>query len=228
MGLIETARVEQGRAPLWPLHLARLTASACALGLPLPVRLPSALDVVGAARDIAGVAAVRLTVDAEGVRLDARPVPPAGEGWHACAAPHARMPDALLAHKTTRRAKHEAAAAHARARGCQEALWLDPAGRLTEGAITNLFVCRRGRVLTPAAAGGLLPGIARGRLLAAGRLSGRPVEEADLRPEDLTDAEEAFVTNAARGAIPLLGWEGLPLRRGAAWQDAARAIFAGG
>lgn len=227
LGLIETARVEGGSAPLWPLHLARLTASAHALRLPLPDGLPAAPDVAAAAAGITGVAAVRLTLSPEGVRLDARPVPPTGEGWRVCAAPRGRVPDALLAHKTTRRAEHEAAGAHARGRGCQEALWLDAAGRLAEGTITNIFVCRRGRVLTPAAEGGLLPGIARGRLLAAGRLAGLPVEEADLRPEDLVEADEVFVTNAVRGAIPVLAWEGTPLRRGGLWSAATGAVFSG-
>ncbi len=220
--------MDQGRAVLWPLHLARLTTSAQILGLPLPDRLPSHLDVVAAASGVAGVAAVRLTADSAGIRLAARPVPPAGDGWRVCAGPHGRVLHALLAHKTTARAEHEAAAAHACLRECQEALWVDPTGRLTEGTITNLFIYRRGRVLTPAATCGLLPGIARGRLLAAGRLAGQPVEEAEVYPADLAAADEAFVTNAVRGAIPILAWEGMPLRRGTLWQAAVRVIFAGG
>jgi branched-subunit amino acid aminotransferase/4-amino-4-deoxychorismate lyase len=133
----------------------------------------------------------------------------------------------LVAHKTTARANHEVAAAYARSLGCQEAVWLDPVRRLTEGTITNLFVCRRGRVLTPSGECGLLPGIARGRLLAVRRLAGHPVEEADLRPQDLADSDEVFLTNAVRGAIPVLAWEGVPLRRGPLWQAAVEAIFSG-
>ena len=223
VGLIETARVEHDRVPLWPLHLERLTASARTLSVPLPERLPTADVVVDAAAGIPGLAAVRLTVTAGEVRLEARPVPPAEAGWRACRAPAFRTAGPLLAHKTTERAEHAAAAAHAGAHGCQEAVWLDAGGRLTEGTMTNLFVCLRGRLRTPKATGGLLPGIARARLLAAGR-----VEEGDLYPEDLTLADEAFLTNAVRGAIPLLAWEGVPLRRGTRWQAAMTAIFGGG
>ena len=94
---------------------------------------------------------------------------------------------------------------------------------VTEGTITNLFVCLRGRLRTPAA-GRLLPGIARARLLQAGH----PVEEENVRSEDLVAADEAFLTNAVRGAIPLLAWEGVPLRRGSRWRAAMTAIFDGG
>ena len=224
-GLIETARVADGRCPLWPWHLERLRASAAALGLPLPASLPVEAEMVRAGACAAGVVAVRLVLVDAAVRLDARPVPPADGGWRACAASRLAGAHPLRAHKTTDREEHVAAAAAARARGCQEALWVDPAGRLSEGTITNLFVCRERRLLTPRAGGNLLPGIARGRLLAAGRLGGHPVEEAELTPADLLLAEEAFVTNAVRGAVPLVAWEGVPLGRGGLWQEAQRTIF---
>lgn len=228
LGLIETARVEQGRVPLWSLHMERLTASAGVLGLVVPAALPTAEEVARAAEGIAGVAAVRLTVTAEGVHLEARRVSPTPAGWSACLAPVPRTPGPLHAHKTNQRTDGEGAAAYAAAKRCDEAIWVDGEGRLMEGVITNLFACVGGRVLTPVATGGLLPGIARGRLLAAGRLGGLLVEEGDLRPEDLAAADEAFLTNAVRGAVPLVWWEGGPLRRGALWRAALRAIFGGG
>ena len=84
IGLIETVRVDRGRVPLWPLHLERLTASARVLAITLPDRLPTAEEVVRAADGIPGFAAVRLTLAAAEVRLEARPVAPAGDGWRAC------------------------------------------------------------------------------------------------------------------------------------------------
>jgi len=226
IGLLETARVEGGRVPLWPLHLQRLVASAAALGLALPARLPGEAEVAHAARGVPGaVAAVRLTLTDAGVGLSARPVDGVGTGWRAAPAPDARSVEAEVAHKTTERAAHEAAARYARAQGCDEALWVNGSGALTEGTITNLFVCTGGRVLTPPLSAGVLPGIARGRLLALRQLAGRRVAEADLRPGDLALAEEVFLTNAVRGAVPLLAWEGAPLRRGDLWLAASGAIF---
>lgn len=225
-GLIETARVEAGRVPLWPLHLARLTASARALGLPPPTEPPDAAAVAAAAAGIASVAAVRVTLAGGRLQLQARAVPPMGPGWWACPAPAPRQPDPRHEHKTTDRADHVAAAAHAQGQGCQEALWLDAGGHLTEGTISNLFVCVAGRIQTPPGGGGLLlPGIARARLLRAGAVAGVPVVEAVLDPGQLLAADEVFVTNAVRGAIPLIGWAGRRLRTGALWRQATQEIF---
>lgn len=228
IGLLETARVECGRVPLWPRHLERLVASAGALGLALPERLPGPEEVAQAAQGIAGpVAAVRLTLTDGHVDLSARAVPPVRGGWRVCPVPGPRPLDAMVAHKTTARAAHEAAARYARAQGCEEAVWCDASGALTEGTITNLFVCSGGRILTPPLSAGLLPGIARGHLVTLGHLEGRGVAEEELWPEDLERAEEVFVTNAVRGAVPLIAWGDAPLRRGRLWLAATEALFGG-
>lgn len=226
MGLLETARVEAGVVPLWPFHQLRLAASAQALGLPLPATLPTADDVAASAGAIQGIAAVRLTATEGEIRLEAREVHPSGEGWRACSIPEPRDPDPLWGHKTTLRAAHTAASALARAQGCQEALWSDGRGQLTEGTITNLFVAMGGNLYTPRATGSnLLPGIARGRLLTAGTIAGNPVREASLTIADMVAADEVFLTNAVRGAIPLLFVDGQRLRRGGLWQAAIASIF---
>jgi para-aminobenzoate synthetase/4-amino-4-deoxychorismate lyase len=76
-----------------------------------------------------------------------------------------------------------------------ELLFTDPAGFLTEGSFTSLFVERDGRLLTPPAARGLLPGVLREELIESGRAA-----EAELRPEDLTS--RFWIGNSARGLIP--------------------------
>ena len=68
-------------------------------------------------------------------------------------------------------------------------------GLLTEGCITNLFVERDGRLLTPPARLGLLPGVLRRSLLDSGR-----AVEAELRLEDLS--EGFLIGNAVRGLVP--------------------------
>ncbi len=225
---METARVDAGHVPLWPFHQLRLAASARDLGLPLPATLPTAEEVAASAVAIAGIAAVRLTATATEIRLEARAVPPSGEGWRACSIPQLRDPNPRWAHKTTLRADHASAGAFAQAHGCQEAIWSAAQGRLTEGTITNLFVAIGGHLYTPRATGSnLLPGIARGRLLAAGAVAGHPVEEANLTIADLVTADEAFLTNAVRGAIPLVSLDGKRLRRGGLWLAAMASIFSG-
>jgi branched-subunit amino acid aminotransferase/4-amino-4-deoxychorismate lyase len=89
----------------------------------------------------------------------------------------------------------------AQAAGFDEALFVDPQGRLLEGATTNVFVIRDGTVFTPPLSRGILPGVMRGRVLS---LNG-PVRfrACDLGLDDLRRAEEVFVTNALLGVMPV-------------------------
>ena len=86
------------------------------------------------------------------------------------------------------------ALAVAQARGAREALFVRDDGLVTEGSFTNLFVERGGKLLTPPAALGLLPGVLRRALLDEGR-----AEEAELTLADLADG--FFIGNALRGLI---------------------------
>ena len=92
----------------------------------------------------------------------------------------------------------------ARATGCDEVLFVNERGELTEGSWTNLFVRRDGKLLTPPVACGLLSGTLRCELLDT-----RPdeVEEAVLRPPDLAQAEGVLLGNSVRGLMPAVGCE---------------------
>ncbi|MFN5819791.1 MAG: aminotransferase class IV, partial [Novosphingobium sp.] len=68
-------------------------------------------------------------------------------------------------------------------------------GLVTEGCITNLCVERDGRLLTPPAQIGLLPGVLRRSLIEAGR-----AVEAELTLDDLKDG--FLIGNALRGLVP--------------------------
>jgi branched-chain amino acid aminotransferase len=83
-------------------------------------------------------------------------------------------------------------------RGLFEAIAPNEAGRLTDGSRTSLFVVLGGRLLTPPAADGALPGVARRCLLEAGL-----GEEAPLEPRDLARAQALLLTNALQGAVPV-------------------------
>lgn len=222
-GLIETMRVADGQVPLWPWHRERLLASAAALGRTLPAQFPGPDELIRVASRLEpiGPAAVRLTVTAGRLRLEPRLLGPV-RPWRACAAPG---PPPAARHKTADRSLHEAAAAHAARRGCDEALWCNAQGDLVEGTISNLFVLVDGEVRTPPLDSGCLPGIARARLITCRSVLGRPVREARIDRSDLSRATEAFCTNAARGAIPLMAWEGRSLPCTGLWRAATIAIF---
>jgi branched-chain amino acid aminotransferase len=92
----------------------------------------------------------------------------------------------------------------AKSRGAQEALIVDPAGRVVEGASSNVFAVTAGRLTTPPESAGILAGITRrGILDAAGRL-GLDVEQRELWPRDLYAAEEVFITSSIREVLPVV------------------------
>ncbi|MGI9538928.1 MAG: aminotransferase class IV, partial [Miltoncostaeaceae bacterium] len=70
--------------------------------------------------------------------------------------------------------------------------------------------CVVGDELFTAPARGLLPGIARGRVIAAVEVTERAVEETEWRA-----ASEVFLTNALRGVIPVIRIDGRPVGDGA-------------
>jgi para-aminobenzoate synthetase/4-amino-4-deoxychorismate lyase len=102
--------------------------------------------------------------------------------------------DWRLRHKTSDREFYDAGLRAARAAGADEALFLRDDGLVTEGCITNLFVERDGRLLTPPARLGLLPGVLRRSLLESGQ-----AVEAELTLDHLKDG--FLIGNALRGLV---------------------------
>ncbi|MEJ8476266.1 aminodeoxychorismate synthase component I [Roseibium algae] len=106
-------------------------------------------------------------------------------------------PRVFLFHKTTNRAFYDETRARcAEQTGCQEVLFANESGYLTEGSFTNIFLRKDGRLLTPALHHGLLPGTLR-----EGLLETALAEEADLTVADLYAAKEVFVGNSVRGLV---------------------------
>ena len=158
---------------------ARLHESAQAFSAPQRVRLLLARD--GA-----------LTVEAAPIGDDpARP-------WQLVLSPLTVDPDdRFLYHKTTNRAWREAELARLRAHyDCDEIVFANSRGELTEGTRSNLVVQIDGKLVTPPVASGLLPGTFRRQLLADGKIAERV-----LTPADLAGAEKIFVCNAIRGLV---------------------------
>ncbi len=209
--LIETLRVEQGKALREDLHLARLEASARYFGFPADPGAWRHLLRHHAAQAPGGRARLRLVLDPGGsLRASLGPLPEGLDGkpaLFALAAFAVSRDDVRLFHKTTRREVYErAAAAHP---GVFDVLLHNAQGELTEFTRGNLALELGGRLLTPALDCGLLDGCLRREWLEQGRL-----QEAVLGLEHLRKAERVWFLNSLRGAIEL--------RRG----GAARGAFA--
>lgn len=193
-GLIETFlwRRDSG---FWlrDLHLARLTASAQALGFAFASQnFDAALD--GFSADHAFMR-VRLELARDGaLTLTSAPFTPDDPQkiWRVAIAPDRLDSQAkLLRHKTTRRAFYENALA---ASGADEVIFLNERDELCEGARTNIFVERDGILLTPPLTSGLLPGVLRADLLASGQ-----AKEIVLNQNDL--ASSIKIGNSLRGLL---------------------------
>lgn len=93
----------------------------------------------------------------------------------------------------------------ARAAGFDEALFVNHKNELVEGSHTNIFLVKDNCIFTPPIKSGCLPGVTRQVVLArARRLKIRCAAKA-LNARDLFGADEAFVTNALLGIMPLTG-----------------------
>ncbi len=99
----------------------------------------------------------------------------------------------------------------AREAGFDEAIMLNTRDLVAEAAVSNVFVVRKGRLLTPTIESGALPGVTRAAVLDLARESGIEATEAELTLEDLQGADEAFFTNSVMGVMPLTRLESAPI-----------------
>jgi len=206
--LIETLRWNSADGfYLRELHLARLAASAAHFAFDY--------DPEGAHRTLTtcveelegdGPFRIRLVLDAGGrMRATATPLaPPSTKAVYYFALSELRIDssDDFLYHKSTRREVYEVELARlAAVTGCDEVIFRNEHGELTEGSRTNLFIERAGRLLTPPVACGLLDGTLRQALFNDPRTA---IEESILFSDDLATADRVFLGNSVHGLMRAL------------------------
>lgn len=184
-------RVVEGRAPLWPLHLARAKASARALGISLPELTPprGGDDRV-----------IRYAISTEGVELSERDVgSTAPIHLVTSPAPHRGYP-----HKTNDRGWLAAARHGVQPVGADDALLLDSQGRVVEATSWAVGWWDVDQLCFPPLELGGLPSVGRYRLDEVAR-SG--IQDVVLFRESLAWLA-IFVCNAARGVVPVATLDG--------------------
>ena len=145
------------------------------------------------------------------------PPPPAvlARGVTAITAAVRRDPGSPLAGvKSTSRADYVYTRLEAEAAGVDDALFLTLDGRLSEGTTSNVFAIRSERLSTPGRDAAILAGTTRTWLLATAESLGFRPDEADMRPEDLVEADEAFLSSSVAGIVPLVRLDGRPVGDG--------------
>ena len=183
-------------------HLARLENSARFFGIPCDNATVRA-SLAEALRGLRGRQRVRLLLDQDGAATVTTtpitlPDPPAAVTYTVSDHPIDSR-DRHRYHKTTRReVLDEERNRLAEETGCDEVLFVNGRGELTEGSYCNIFLEKDGWLLTPPVSCGLLDGTLRRELLE----SGGQIEERILYPKDLEEADALWLGNSVRGLQP--------------------------
>lgn len=109
---------------------------------------------------------------------------------------------------------------------CDEALLIGE-GIVREGASSNFFAVRGGKVITHPLDEHILPGVVRDRVIGLALGAKIRVDERPLRETELFDLEEAFITSTTMGVMPVAEIDGRVIRnsRGGEITTRLQALF---
>jgi D-alanine transaminase len=97
--------------------------------------------------------------------------------------------------------------------GAVEAILLRD-GVITEGAASNIFVIKNGRLVTPPKGPFILPGITRDLVVEIARAKGIPCDELPVKIETLTSADEVWLTSSTKEILPITRIDGRAVGNG--------------
>ncbi len=136
-------------------------------------------------------------------------------GVHAIVSEVRRDPASPLAGiKSTSRADFVHAKLEAARAKCDDALFLTLDGAVSESTTANVFAVIGGRIVTPPEDAAILAGTTRTWLLAHAADFGIGAEARRLMPDELLEADEAFLTSSVAGVVPLVALGGEPIGTG--------------
>jgi branched-subunit amino acid aminotransferase/4-amino-4-deoxychorismate lyase len=215
-GLIETMQVREGSIPFLERHLARLERSLRELGLPCPSESVAALVTPFAAL---GDAVLRVEVrdGRASVTVRERPLLDSPVVITASEA-HRAYP-----HKITERDCFVDALREADVAGADDALLLTHDGFVAEGSAWNVFWWDGDRLHTPTLEVGILPGIARARVLEL-----VPRVHEGRYPRAVLAGKSLFFTNAVRGVVPIAAIDGAAVPPHARTDEVAKRFWPAG
>ena len=101
----------------------------------------------------------------------------------------------------------------AQSRGAVEAILIRD-GFLTEGAASNIFVVRAGRLLTPPRGPFILPGVTRDLILELARVHGVDCAEAAVSEAELLGADEIWMTSSTKEILAITRLNDRPVGNG--------------
>jgi branched-chain amino acid aminotransferase len=99
--------------------------------------------------------------------------------------------------------------------GAYEAILCAVDGSVAEGSTSNVFMVSGGEVRTPPPEVGILDGITRAKVMELAKDNDIPLVERRIWPDELRSADEAFITSATRGVLPVTRIDDRPVGAGA-------------
>jgi len=236
-GVYETMRAYRGKIFFLSKHLARLKQSADAISLALPF----SLDKIGEALNEAlrvnklNEAYLRLQISRGTGEIGLDPALCPAPTMVILTKPFKDYPPELYANgvtvaivktrrnhplaldpaiKATNFLNNILAKIESLKTGAYEGIMLNWEGYVAEGTISNLFTVKKGVLHTPALETGILEGITRDLVLHLARKEKIPTQEKLMRPKDLADADECFITNTTVEVLPVTAVDNHPVGTG--------------
>jgi len=197
--LLETL-LWDGEYRLLDEHIARMKSSAMYFGFKFDERDIRAALQGGADGKPSAPQRVRITSSRGGkVEIEHRAFSAHRFGRVMIASAQVSSSDLFLYHKTTNREVYDREWAAAVNAECDDALFFNERGELTEGAIHNVFIVKDGVWKTPPVECGLLPGTYRAQFLRENPEASTEV----LKIDDLMSADQIYLCNSVRGMQPV-------------------------
>ena len=250
-GLFETVAIRGGQPRFWDLHYERLHIGCERLGLAIPAErgLYTELHSALAESDIdTDNAAAKIIVTAgtgpRGYRRPAELRPAIRIGLFESALPGAHayrkgvavllcqtrlaIQPQLAGIKSLNRLEQVLARREWRDPSIMEGLMLDTDDRLICGTMSNVFICSKDSIATPALSRCGVAGVMRRHVIAT--LAGQGVDcvVRDIALEELYAADEVFLTNSQFGVLPVRQVNGKDTIVGAVTRNVLQLAAAGG
>lgn len=221
-GFFETVRVINGSVHLWPAHYARIKGCAKALKLEIPAIfsekfLEEAIGNLLEKNDITGGGRLRFTFFREGegtyrpmsnrigFLLEAERLPQRifqlnDKGISIDIFSDLRKEFGMFSpFKMLGNPVYVQASIWAQNHNLEDAFICNPKGNIIEATASNIFIVKNGRIYTPAESDGCVGGVMRMAAINSAVRLGIPIYESELSMNDITFADEVFLTNAIQG-----------------------------
>jgi 4-amino-4-deoxychorismate lyase len=230
-GLFETIAVRDGNARLLDRHLERLGNGCRRLGIPAP-DMEQLIQETESLLANAGSGTLKIIVTRGAGRRGYAPPPDATPtriiGFSSARPENGEKPlRAELTYCTTRLGRNSALAglkslnrleqvlARAELRDVPgsfvEGLMLNDRGDVVCGTMTNVFLVKDGKLVTPLLDEAGVAGVMRETVMEIAREAGIPVSERRMNDSDLGTADGIFLTNALIGILPVAHLDGMPV-----------------